>query len=94
MNAIDREILDRRLNDARSRIYKQAEDTLIEVQEMAYMAGLERGQGNINKVIAVFEQMTTAIDKWMTGDLTGFDAINAITDAYDEMDKLNQELQQ
>ena len=38
MNAIDREILDRRLNDA--------------------------------------------------------DAVNAITDAYDEMDKLNQELQQ
>ena len=94
MNTVDKEVMAKQYRDAESGVMNTLEREVTRLQNAAYAAGLERGQGNINKVIAVFEQMTTAIDKWMTGDLTGFDAINAITDAYEEMDALNKELQQ
>ena len=90
MNAIDQEML---LKQYQS-VNNAYEHAVISMLDVAYQAGLERGQGNINKVIAVFEKMTVAIDKWMTGDLMGIDAIDAITDAYEEMDALNKELQQ
>ena len=92
MNTVDKEVMAKQYRDAESGVMNTFEREVTRLQNAAYAAGLERGQGNINKVIAVFEKMTTAIDKWMTGDLTGLDAINAITDAYDDMDALNKEL--
>lgn len=94
MNTVDKEVMAKQYRDAESGVMSAYGREVTRLQDAAYAAGLERGQGNINKVIAVFEQMTAAIDKWMTGELTGFDAVNAITDAYEEMDALNKELQQ
>ena len=94
MNQVDKEVTTKQYRDAKSGVMNAFEREVTRLQDAAYAAGLERGQGNINKVIAVFEKMTVAIDKWMTGDLKGLDAINAITDAYEEMDALNKELQQ
>ena len=97
MNTVDKEVMAKQYRDAESGVMNTSEREVTRLQNAAYAAGLERGQGNINKVIAVFEQVITAIDKWMTGDLTGLDAIiaiNEITDAYEDMDALNKELQQ
>ena len=94
MNAIDKDILDRRLTDAKAQIYNQAEKSLIELQEGAYNAGLERGQGNINRVIRVLETVMKAIDDDIAGNGTKTERINGIDNAYLELETLYKELQQ
>lgn len=94
MNAKDKEMLTAQYLSAESEVNNSYEYAVIRMQDAAYQMGLERGQGNINKVIAVFEQMTVAIDDFMTGKGTELQRLNAIEEAYDAMTAMNKELQQ